>query len=414
MKPESGAPGRVLMMVENNSYPRDPRVRREAQALAAAGCTVCIVSPALPGQLWHETIGAVEVYRYPAPPLANGFLAYLYEYSYSMAALFILSFWIFLNRGFDVIHVANPPDTLVLIAAFYKLFGKRIIFDHHDLAPEMYYARFGGQGNHLVYAVLRWCEKISCQLADQIIATNQSYRNIEVKRDHVPAERITIVRNGPDQNTMHLADIDASLRNRAGTILAFAGSIGGHDGVDILLRSLHYLVYDLDHHDVLCVIVGDGDSLPDLRSLATQLRLDDYVWFTGWIDDPAVYMRYISTADICIEPTPSNEYNNACTTIKIMEYMALGKPIVAFDLPEHRYSAQSAACYAKPNDESDLARAVAGLIADPQRRQIMGAAGRNRIGKELAWQYSLPNLMEVYRRLFPRIPMQKCASQASD
>ncbi len=401
MKPAVDAPGRVLMMVENNSYPRDPRVRREAEVLAAAGYSVCVISPALPGQAWHETFGEIAIYRYPAPPPANGFLMYAFEYAYSMAAIFILSFWVFLRHGFDVIHAANPPDTLVFIAIFYKLLGKRFVFDHHDLASEMYYARFAGHGNRFVYRVLRWCEMVSCQLADQVIATNRSYKNIEMERHHIPEERITVVRNGPDPSRLVVGDIDTALRRKAGTIIVFAGSIGGHDGVDLLLRCLRFLVNDLGKQDVLCVILGDGDVLPELKSLARELELDDYVWFAGWVDDPAAYIRYISTADICVEPTPSNGYNDASTTIKIMEYMALGKPIVAFNLPEHRYSAQSAALYAKPNDERDLARAIAELMADPLRRQTMGSYGRSRIETELAWSHSVPKLLEVYRRVLP-------------
>ena len=406
------APGRVLMIVENNSYPRDPRVRREAEGLAAAGYLVSVISPALPKQALHEVMGGISVYRYPGPPEASGFFSYVYEYAYSMVAIFVLSLWVFLSRGFDVMHAANPPDTLVFIAAFYKLLGKRFIFDHHDLAPEMYYARFEGQGNRWVYRVLFWFEKLSCRVADQVIATNQSYKEIEMKRYQIPEERITIVRNGPEPNTMPLGKIDNALRKKAGTILAFAGSIGGHDGVDLLLKSLRHLVYDLDKRDVLCVIVGDGDLLPQLKSLARQLELDDYVWFTGWVDDPVAYIGYISTADICVEPTPLNRYNDASTTIKIMEYMALAKPIVAFNLLEHRYSAQSAAVFAQPNDERDLARVIAELMDDPQRRLTMGSFGRNRIETELAWSHSLPKLLEVYRRVLPgRLAQRSTAAQ---
>jgi glycosyltransferase involved in cell wall biosynthesis len=308
---------------------------------------------------------------------------------------------VFLSRGFDVIHAANPPDTLVFIASFYKILGKRFIFDHHDLAPDMYYARFEGQGNRWVYRVLFWCEKLSCQLADHIIATNQSYKRLEMQRHHVPEERITVVRNGPDPNKLRAVEPDPVLRKRAGSIIAFAGITGFQNGVVLLVKSLRRLVYDLGKRDVLCAIIGDGHALPELKRLAREYSLEDYIWFTGWVDDPSAYIRYLSTADICVDPTPSCTSNDASTMIKLMEYMALGKPVVAFDLPEHRCSAQSAALYAKPNSELDLARAIAELIDDPQRRQTMGSFGRNRIETELAWSHSLPKLLEVYRRVLP-------------
>lgn len=415
MNRATDAPGRVLMIVENNSYPRDPRVRREAEGLAAAGYQVSVISPALPGQALHEIIGRISVYRYPGPPEANGFLSYVYEYTYSMLAIFVISLWVCFSRGFDVIHAANPPDTLVFIAAFYKMFGTRFIFDHHDLAPDMYYARFEGQGNRWVYRVLYWCETLSCRLADHVIATNQSYKRIEMERHQVPEERITVVRNGPDPNKFRAVEPDSELRKRAGTIIAFAGVVGYQNGTPRLVKALRSLVCDLGRRDVLFAIIGDGHALPELKRLARDYSLEDYIWFAGWVDDPGAYLRYLSTADICVEPTPSCTSNDASTMIKLMEYMALGKPSVAFDLPEHRYSAQSAALYAKPNSELDLARAIAELIDDPQRRQTMGAFGRNRIETELAWSHSLPKLLEVYQRVLPgRLEDISTAAQIAD
>lgn len=389
------------MIVENNTYPRDPRVRREAEGLAAAGYQVSVISPALPKQPLHEIVGGIFVYRYPGPPESHGFVSYVYEYAYSMLAISVLSLWVFLRRGFDVIHTANPPDTVVFIAAFYKLLGKRFIFDHHDLAADMYYARFEGKGNRWVYRVLYFCEKLSCRLADHIIATNQSYKRIEMERHQVPDERITVVRNGPDPNKFRAVEPDPVLRKRAATIIAFAGVVGYQNGTPRLVKALRSLVYDFGKRDVLFAIIGDGHALPELKKLAQEYSLDDYIWFSGWVDDPSAYLRYLSTADICVEPTPSCTSNDASTMIKLMEYMCLGKPSVAFDLPEHRYSAQSAALYAKPNSEVDLARAMAELIDDPERRRAMGVFGRNRIETELAWSYSLPKLLEAYRRVLP-------------
>jgi glycosyltransferase involved in cell wall biosynthesis len=390
------AGNRVLMLLENNPYPQDGRVRREAAALVTAGYEVSVVCPANSGQKRHEIIRRVKVFRYPAPREANGFLGYLWEYGYSMVATFVISVVVFLRHGFDVIHAHNPPDTFLFVAVFYKLFGKKFVFDHHDLAPEMYYARFGGNGSRLVYRTLVWLEKLSCRLADHVIATNESYKSVEMERDRLPKEQITIVRNGPDLDRLRRVEPDPSLRRRAKTIIGYVGVMGFQDGVDYLVRSLRHLVDDVGRTDFFCVIIGKGDAWASLKVLATELDLDDYVWFTGRVSD-ADLLRYLSTADICVDPDPSNPFNDRSTMIKMTEYMALGKPIVAFDLPEHRYTARDAALYVSPNDELEFARALAQLMDNPERRQAMGASGRQRVENELAWDHSIPRLLKAYR-----------------
>ena len=394
------------MLLENNPYPQDVRVRQEARVLAEAGYCVSVICPKRPGQPWRETIEGVRVYRYPAARAPNSRLGYLWEYAYAVAATFVLSLLVFLRDGFDVIHAHNPPDAFVIVAAFYKLMGRRFVFDHHDLAPELYRARFGGDGRDLVYRALVWLEKLSCRFADRVVATNESYSAVEVQRGGVPESRITIVRNGPDLNHLRQAAPDAHLRRKGKTIIGYVGVMGFQDGVDYLLRALRHLVHDLDRTDFYCVIIGVGDAWPSLKSLASQLGLDAYVWFTGRVSD-ADLVRYLSSADICVDPDPSNEFNDRCTMIKMMEYMALGKPIVAFDLPEHRFTAQSAALYVPPNDELEFAQVLAELMDDPARRQEMGALGRRRVESELAWHYSAQNLLAVYRSLLPNSPSER-------
>jgi len=392
----------VLMLLENNPYPQDTRVSREARALASAGYQVSVISPAQHGQPSRESLDGVCVYRFPLPLLGSGFLGYLWEYGYSMLTAFILSLFIYLREGFDVIHAANPPDTFVLIAAFYKLLGVRFVYDHHDLSPEMYQARLDGKGSRLVYHILILFEKLSCRLADHVIATNQSYKTVEMQRGHVPEERITIVRNGPDLNRFQPMEPDTELRQKGKTIIGYAGVMGFHDGVDYLLRAIQHLVYSLDRAEFLCVIIGGlGDARASLKVLATKLGVEKYIWFTDWVENDD-YIRYLSTTDICVDPAPSNAFNDRSTMSKILEYMALEKPIVAFDLPEHRYTAQEAALYVRPNDELEFARALAELMDDSPRRQAMGLFGRRRVETELAWCYSVPALLGAYRIILSR------------
>jgi len=390
--------GRVLMLLEKGGYPRDYRVRLEARPLAAAGYQVSVICPLDPGQPWREVLDGVRIYRFPAPPAANSFLGYLWEYGYSMVATFVISLFILLREGFDVVHTHNPPDTFVFIAAFYKLLGKRFVYDHHELTPELYYARFGASGSRLVYQMLVLLEKISCRLADRVIAPNQSYKAVEMQRGHVPEERITIVRNAPTLDRLRPVAPAPGLRQKGKTIISYVGVMGFQDGVDYLLRALRHLAYDLGRTDFLCVLVGAGDALPSLKSLTERLGLANHTLFTGWVHHTEVD-RYLNAADICVAPEPSNSYNDRSTMIKMMEYMALGKPIVAFDLPEHRVTAQDAVLYARPNDELDFAQQIAALMDAPERRKRMGEKGRERVEKELAWPHQEKFLLEAYESL---------------
>lgn len=389
---------RILMLLENCSYPEDTRVLQEAQALVADGYKVAVICPKDAGQLWHVCADGVQVYRYPAPPEASSFLTYLWEYGYTMSVTFLLSLLVLRRQGFDVVHLHNPPDIFVVIAAFYKLIGKRFVFDHHDLSAEMYTMRFENGGHRLVYQTLLWLEKCCFRLADHVISTNHSYKTIAMQRGGVPETRVTIVRNGPDicmfkPVAPHPAVQTIGRQDK--TILVYVGVMGVQDGVDYFLRALWHLVYDLKRTDVYAVLLGKGDAFASLQALAHQLNLDDYLLFTGWTELQEV-PRYLSAADICVAPEPSNAYTDRSTTIKLMEYMAVGKPTVAFALPEHQFSAQDAALYAQPNEELDFARHIAALMDDPARRQRMGQRGLERITTELAWSYQAKHLLDAY------------------
>lgn len=391
---------RILMLLENQAYTLDVRVRREANALTAAGYTVSVISPAKPGQRSRDVIKGVRLYRYPEPSGADGFLSYLWEYAYSMAASFALSIVAFFSEGFDVIHAHNPPDTFVFIALFYKMFGKRFVFDHHDLSAEMYEARMPGGGNRMVYHALVLLEKLTCFFADHVIATNESYKRMEMERGGVPEERITVVRNGIELDRVVPSEPERSLVEKGKTIIGYVGIMGFQDGVDRLLRAFRHLIDDLGRTDFYCVLIGTGDMWPKLLELARDLNLGQYLWFTGFVPS-AEMQNCLCAADICVAPEPSNPFTDRSTMIKIIHYMSLSKPIVAFDLPEHRFTAGDAAVYVKPNDELAFAKALAELMDDPLRRQALGALGRRRFEIDLAWEYSVPKLLEAYQKILP-------------
>ena len=385
---------RVLMLVENNPFPQDVRVYMEAHSLASCGYQVLVICPARYGQPWREKIDGIYVFRYPSPPTGNTFFKYFWEYGYSWMAMFFISLFVCFKPGFDIIHAANPPDTMVFIAAFYKLFGKLFIFDHHDLAPELYHVRFGNKNNKLIYRILLWLEKISCRYADHVIVTNQSYKDMDLRRNRVSKERITIVRNGPNDFLPQIAP-KAEPRHHEKTIILYAGTIGFQDGVEYLIRAVEFLVHSLDRNDLFCILIGDGVALSAQKILAKQLNLSDFMSFRGQIDHKKV-LKYLRSADICVAPEPSNPYNDRSTMIKIMEYMAAGKPTVCFDLPENRFTARDAALYACPNDDKDLARKIEVLMNNVEKRKNTGEIGRLRIEKELAWFHQEKQLLEAY------------------
>jgi len=393
---------RILMLIENSTYPLDIRVHHEATTLTEAGYQVSVICHRGDHEPGYENIDGVHVYRYPAPPQGDGFIGYFLEYSFSFVATFLYSLYVWVRRGFHIIHTANPPDTAVFIALFYRLFGKQFIFDHHDLAPDMYLIRSNKQEDSVVYKILLWMEKVTYRFSHHVIATNHSYKKVAIERGNLPEDRITVVRNGPALDLLRSIPPDPHLKQKGVPIIGYVGVMGPQDGLDYLLRALNHLVVSLNRHDFYCVIIGKGSALDELENLSTKLGLNDYVWFTGFIPDDDK-MRYLSTIDIGVDPDPSNNFNDKCTMIKMMEYMALSKPIVAFDLPEHRVTAEDAALYAQPNDELDFARKIELLMDNPDLRKKMGKAGRARVETSLAWIYQQKNLLDAYDALINEV-----------
>jgi glycosyltransferase involved in cell wall biosynthesis len=403
------------MLVEN-CFPADSRVRNEAFTLSNSGIKVSVIALRGAGERFHEVVNGVSVYRIPRlsvfkklpEPGSSPFKSllrklqtvagYLTEYAYFTGGCLFLSFYVALRDGFDVVHAHNPPDTLFVVGAVHKVFGKKFVFDHHDLSPELYLSRYKDSTPGLVSRVLGILEKCSLKLSSVVIVTNSSYRDIDIERHAIDARKVFIVRNGPDLKRVRLASPDVRLQGMKRTILGYVGAMNPQDGVDYLLRAVHYLLNDLKRTEFYCVLIGDGDSRQELEELSRALGLEDHVLFTGFIADE-VMMRYLSTADICLDPNPSSPLNDVSTWIKVMEYMALGKPIVSFDLKETRTSAREAAVYVPPNDEQAFARAIATLIDDPATRAEMGRIGRARVENELNWGITSRNLLKAYGQL---------------
>jgi glycosyltransferase involved in cell wall biosynthesis len=406
--------GRVLMLVQNH-FPFDVRVRNESELLREEGYDVTVVCLKRKGEKNADVVRGIRVYRIPkleffekAPTERQtlfqrqltkfkAFVGYIGEYAYFTFGCLAMSLYVAARHGVDVIHAHNPPDTLFLVALSFKLLGKKFIFDHHDLAPELYQSRYKARRSIVLWG-LRWAEKCSLKLADVTIATNESYKQVHIKRGGVEPDRCFVVRNGPGADQMTVVEPSERLRRMGKSILCYIGCLNPQDGVDYLLRALGHLTFELKRTDFYCVIMGSGDSLEDLRVMSRELKLEDYVELTGYVSD-AELRANLSAADICLDPDPSSPLNDVSTWIKIMEYMAYGKPIVSFDLKETRYSAQAAAFYVQPNNEHGFALAIAQLMDDPALRARKGAFGRARVERELQWSCVGKNLASAYRAL---------------
>jgi glycosyltransferase involved in cell wall biosynthesis len=391
---------RILILVENLPSPFDRRVWQEATTLRAAGHEVSIICPTGKGyEKRHEVVEDIHIHRYELPTEGEGALGYLLEYSAALAFTFALSLKVLFGRGFDVIHACNPPDLFFLIGAFYKLFGKKFLFDHHDANPELYEAKFGRRD--ALYKLMLLLEKLTFRAADVSIATNESYKRIAVERGGMSPERVFVVRSGPSLERMKTVSPDHSLKNNRKFLVGYVGVMGKQEGIDLLLQSVRHIVFDMKRTDIHFGLVGGGTSLQEMRDLACALCVDDYVTFTGRVPD-AEMLALLNTADVCVNPDVANAMNDISTMNKIMEYMALGKPIVQFDLVEGRFSAQEASLYAKRNDPADFAGKIIELIGNPGKRQAMGAFGRRRVESELEWRYEAPKLLAAYEALRAR------------
>lgn len=385
---------RVLIFIEDGSYTFDNRVRREVRTLERAGFQVSVICPRYPGEKLWETIGSTHVYRYPKLAVGGSVLRHLTEYTCSLLFGWALAIWVALRRGFDAIQLCNPPDVLFPIGVFFKLFGKRYVFDQHDLCPELYETQYGKRSG-LLYRILCWSERQSLRFADAVLSTNESYRRAALERGGKKPEDVTVVRNGPSLG--NFASFPEP-RDKKPVRVGYIGNMNIQDGVDYLLRAAKYISRDLGRSDVEFVLIGRGDHFPALRRLADELGLGRVVRFTGRIPD-ADALRELSDCDIGCQPDPPNPLNRVSTMNKALEYMALAKPVVAFDLPETRVSCGDAALYAAEATPEALAKEIVKLADDFELRQRMGLEGRRRIERELAWEYSEPKLLSAYRRV---------------
>lgn len=394
----------ILIIVENLPVPFDRRVWSEATALKAAGHEVTVICPGVSSGLKREEIlGGIRILRHPLREAKRGALQYLREYSQALYWETRLAWSVWRSHKFDVVHICNPPDALFLVAwPFKALFGVKVVFDHHDLAPELYTVKFGRRG--IGYWLLRAAEYLTLRTATHVISTNESYKRVAVQRGGRLPEHVTVVRSAPD-----LSRFERRARSEGSktTTVGYVGVMAEQDGLDLLLAAADEIINRQQRRDVSFVLVGDGPLRSDLEALSRERGISSYVKFMGFRSGVEL-LDVMSQMDIGVCPDPYNDYNDKCTMNKILEYMALSIPVVQFDLTEGRVSAGPAARYAgKNNDPKELAKAILELVDDETARAEMGAIGKARMESSLEWRHQVPNLLAVYERMEGSSPISR-------
>jgi glycosyltransferase involved in cell wall biosynthesis len=391
---------KILIIVENLPVPFDSRVWKEACSLQENGYQVTVLCPRGKNyQKGYEFLEGVHIYRHPMPQEGSSPFGYIWEYGCALFWEAIFSWWIFLRRGFHVIQGCNPPDDIFLVALLFKVFGVKYIFDHHDANPELYLAKY--EKKTLLYKIQVLLEKLTYRFSDIVMATNGSYRDLALTRGSMKAEDVFVVRNGPDLDTFKAVPSDPATKFGKPYLVGYVGNIGAQEGLDILL-DVALRIKNMGRDDVHFTCVGGGPGLAGLRQMVREKNLADMVNFTGRVPDEQL-LKILSSSDVCVNPDKPCKMNNISTMIKIMEYMALGKPIVQFDLKEGRFSAGEASLFANNHDlAEDFADKILWLLDHPEERKRMGEIGRARVKEKLAWEFSVSHLLAAYDRAFSR------------
>ncbi len=392
---------RVLIVVQNLPVPFDRRVWLEATSLTEAGYDVTVICPKMKGfNASYERLEGVDIHRYPMPLDPSTKVGFAAEIALGFLRTLGKSIRVALfGRGFDVIHACNPPETYWALAYLWRPFGKRYIFDHHDLSPELYEVKFDDAAS-VVHRALLWFERMSYRAASVAISTNESYKAVAVARGGMDPDRVFVVRSGPDTDRFDRYPPDPSIKNDKAHLVVFLGEIGTQDGVDGLIRIARIVREDLGRDDVHWLVIGGGEHQPAMIEYAEELGMSDVFTFTGDVRDDERLCRLLSSADIGIDPVPKNDWSDRSTANKIVEYMYFGLPVVSYDLKEARQSAGTAGSYAEADSEPDFARKIADLLDDPDRRSSMGQEAIDRLESSLSWQHSVPNLLAAYDTAF--------------
>ncbi len=396
---------KVLIIVENLPVPFDTRVWQEATTLAENGYVVSVICPKGKGYTAErEVLQGVNIFRHDLPAEGNGPIGYLKEYSTALREEIRLAKLIYEEIGFDVIHGCNPPDDIYMVARQFKNKGVKYVFDHHDICPELFDAKFGpkeerGFIKNMLYKTQTWLERQTYRYCTFAFVTNESYKKIAITRGNMDPNKVIVLRSGPKLERLKIQPPVENIKRGRKYMVGYLGVIGQQEGIEYILEAAKYCKETLGRDDIFWGIVGGGPHVEALRAMCTQMGLDDCVEFTGRVPDEKL-LDYLNTADVCVNSDTYNEMNDKSTMNKILEYMALAKPIVQFELTEGRYSAQEASLYAEQNNAKDMADKIIYLLEHPDIRKKMGEYGHNRVVNELSWEHTSKALLEGYEKFF--------------
>jgi glycosyltransferase involved in cell wall biosynthesis len=386
-----------VIIVENLPVPLDRRVWQEAQALRDAGWRVSVICPATEKYpLRFEIVDEISIYRHALPLEARGKLGFVLEYVCALFHECRLLAKIAAGPGFEVIQVCNPPDVLFLNALPYKLFGKRLVFDHHDLCPELFAAKFGVRGP--LHRLLLAAEWLTMKAADLVICANDTYRDLAIARGGKRPEDVVTVYSVPRSNFIRRVAPNEALRHGARLVLGYIGIIADQDGVDHLVRMMSHLINDHGRNDIHAVVVGDGPARHSVSELAISLGLADAMTFTGYLSG-AELLAALSAFDIGIIPDPVNAYNDKISMNKVFEYSALGVPSIAYELYETRRLLGATARYAEDATPAGLAHACLSLIEDDAMRLACGRQAKALADERFQWSHESQKYVAAYERL---------------
>ena len=390
---------KVLIIVENLPVPFDTRVWQEATTLTANGYTVSVICPKGKGYTQEEEyLQGVHIFRHDLPAEGNGAVGYAKEYFTALKEELRLAKKVYKEIGFDVIHGCNPPDDIYMVAKHFKKYGVKYVFDHHDICPELFEAKFG-KTSGLLYKSPLWLEKQTYKHCTFAFVTNESYKKIAIERGMMNPNKVIVLRSGPKLDRMKIQPPVENIKRGKKYMVGYLGVIGQQEGIEFILEAAKYCKETLNRNDIFWGIVGGGPHVAALREMCSKMGLDDCVEFTGRVPDQQL-LDYLNTADVCVNSDTYNSMNDKSTMNKILEYMALAKPIVQFELTEGHYSAQEASLYAEQNNAKDMADKIIYLLENPETRKKMGEFGRNRVINELSWEHTSKALLEGYEKLF--------------
>jgi glycosyltransferase involved in cell wall biosynthesis len=385
----------VLVIVENVALGIDIRVRKQVRDLLAAGCRVSVVTRAAPENDEYRRLPGLSVLEYPSPPEPGGVLGYVREYAVSFFWAAVLSVRVLRRDRVDVLQLCQPPDVYFPLARVFRWLGAGVVVDQRDLMPELFAMR-QERPVPAVTATLRWLERRTQAVADETICVNEYLKERLVDAGARP-DQVTIVRNGPVLSRVRSAAPDESLKNGHTFLCCWTGKMGRQDRLDLVVRTAHHVVRELGVKDVRFVVLGDGECLADSQALATQLGLDPWVSFPGWVPESTVF-SLLATADVGIDASLQEEVS----PVKVLEYMAFGVPFVSFDLRETRAIGAGAGALVAPGDVGALAEELIAVLGDRDRRARMGRMGRERVRDDLAWEHQATRYLAVIDRLSDR------------